>query len=51
LKSIFKIGLAPGKQNDRSNFAFEMVSYTASKVVEIKRGKEIAEWSVEELVG
>jgi hypothetical protein len=51
LKSIFKISLAPNKQIDRSNFTFEMVSYTASKIVEIKEGKKIAESSWKEIVG
>jgi len=51
LSSIFKIRLAPNNQNERSNFTLEMVSYTASKVVGIKRGKKIAERSRKELVG
>ena len=51
LKSIFKISLAPNKQIDRSNFTFEMVSYTASKIVEIKKGKKITERSTKELAG
>ena len=51
MNSIFKISLAPNKQIDRSNFTFEMVSYTASKVVGIKRGKKIYERSRKELVG
>jgi len=51
LNSIFKISLAPNQQIDRSNFTFEMVSYTAPEIVGIKRGKNIAESSSKELVG
>jgi len=43
--------LAPNKQIDRSNFTFEMVSYTAPEIVGIKRGKKITERSTKELVG
>jgi len=50
LNSIFKISLAPNKMH-RSNFTCEMVSYTASKVVGITRGKKIAERSRKELAG
>ena len=38
LNSIFKISLATNKQINRSNFTFEMISYTASTVIGIKRG-------------
>ena len=33
------------------NYTIEMVSYTASKIIGIKRGKQIGERSIKELVG
>ena len=50
LNSIFKISLAH-ITNHSLNFTCEMVSYTASKIIEIKRGKKIAERSRSEIVG
>ena len=37
--------------NDVENHTVEMLSYSASKIIGIKRGKEIEERSVKELVG
>ena len=50
LKSILQISLAPNKFH-KLNFSCEAVSYTAPKVVGIKRGKKIEERSVQELIG
>jgi len=50
LNSIFKISLAQKKIHS-SKYNCEIVSYTASKIVEIKRGKKIAERSRKEIVG
>ena len=50
VNSIFKISLAPNKFR-RSDFIFEMVSYSASKVIGIKRGKKVSERSTKELAG
>jgi len=33
------------------NYTIEMVSYTSSKIIEIKREKKIGEMSIKELVG
>jgi len=51
LNSIFKISLAPNKQIDRSDFSFEMVSYSVPEIVGTKRGKNIAESSLKEFMG
>ena len=49
LKSIFKISLLPNSFH-KLNLTIETVSFTESKIAEIKRGKKIGERSVEELV-
>jgi len=46
-KSIFKIDLI----NHKLNHTIEMLSYTASSVIEAKREKKIGEMSIKELVG
>ena len=45
--SIFKIDLI----NHKLNHTIEMLSYTASSVIEAKRDKKIGEMSIKELVG
>ena len=50
LKRIFKISLAPNKFH-KLNHTIEMLSYSASKVIGIKRGKTIEERTVKELIG
>jgi hypothetical protein len=48
--SIFDISLATNPFH-KLNYTIEMVSYTASKIVRIKRGKQIGERTIKELVG
>ena len=49
LKSIFKISLAANPFH-KLNYTIEMVSYTASKIIGIKRDKKMEEKSIKELV-
>jgi hypothetical protein len=48
--SIFKMGLTANPFH-KLNYTIEMVSYTASKIIGVKRGKEIGEMSIKELAG
>ena len=48
--SIFKISLADNPYH-KQNYTIEMVSFTTSKIVEIKRAKKMEEKSIKELVG
>jgi hypothetical protein len=50
LLSIFNISLAINPFH-KLNYTIEMVSYTASKIIEIKRDKKMEERSIKELVG
>ena len=50
LKAIFQISLAHNPFH-KLNYTIEMMSYTASKIIEIKREKKIEERSIKELVG
>jgi len=50
LNSIFKISFTHNPFH-KLNYTIEMVSYTASKIVGIKRTKKIEEKSIKELVG
>ena len=50
LKSIFQISLADNPFH-KLNSTIKMVSYTASKLIEIKREKKMEERSIKELVG
>ena len=49
LKSIFKMSLTNTFR--KLNYTIEMVSFTASKIIGIKKGKKIGERSIKELVG
>ena len=50
LRAIFQISLANNPFH-KLNYTIEMMSYTASKIIEIKREKKIEERSIKELVG
>jgi hypothetical protein len=50
LKYIFQVSLLPNSFHQQ-NYAIEMVSFTTSKIVEIKRAKKMEEKSIKELVG
>ena len=50
LESIFQISLTANPFH-KLNYTIEMVSYTASKIIEVKRGKTIEERSIKELMG
>jgi hypothetical protein len=50
LKKIFKIRLITHPSH-RLSYAIEMVSYLASEIEVVKRGKKIGERSIKELVG
>ena len=49
-KSIFQISLTANPFH-KLNYTIEMVSYTTSKIIGIKREKTIGERSIKELVG
>ena len=48
--SVFKISFADNPFH-KLNYTIEMVSYTASKIIGVKRGKKIGESSIKELLG
>ena len=48
--SMFNISLATNPFHEL-NYTIEMVNYTASKIIGIKRGKKTGEKSIKELVG
>ena len=50
LKAIFQISLAHNPFH-KLNYKIEMMSYTASKIIEIKKEKKIEKRSIKELVG
>ena len=49
LNSIFNISLDANLPHWR-NYTIKMVSYTASKIIEIKKGEKISESSVDQLM-
>ena len=50
LKYTFQVSLLPNSFH-KLNYTIEMVSFTTSKIVEIKRAKKMEEKSIKELVG
>ena len=50
LSSVFQVSLLPNLFH-KLNYTIEMVSFTTSKIVEMKRAKKMEEKSVKELVG
>jgi hypothetical protein len=50
LKNIFKVSLLPNSFH-KLNYTIDMVSYTTSRIIEIKRAKKMEEKSIKELVG
>jgi len=50
LKYIFQVSLLPNSFH-KLNYTIEMVNYTNSRIIEIKRAKKMKEKSITELVG